>query len=161
MENNLPREYVGGVENTMFWFQYQPQNNNNRRRNRSSGFPWWLIFVFFWMVPSISSTWWMLILIAFVAFIVLNVMRSNGSKQPWSPTQQQTQTYYTPPTPMQGSPLYQPYQQTYEEGYQAKEVPVQPYNPIMHSYEAIPEQEVSYQEYDQPKAEYPQQLPPM
>jgi hypothetical protein len=87
---------------------------------------------------------------------------SASSQQTYShPAQQQTASqtqtipYYTPP-----QPPYQPYDRGYQSDQRAYQPQSQPYRVDHHeSQEQTPA--TSYDDYDQPKAEYPQQMPPM
>lgn len=152
----------------MFWFNYQPPNNNRRRGGLSYGFPW-LFICFFWIAPHF---WWAFVVFALAAFLVMAVRRSDPNRFKWSqqqpyqsnlyytPSQQQPQAnqYYTPPQQPQ-----QPYYEPYEGGYRTEERAVDEQRNAGVYYAPAPEQrqEDPYQDYDQPKAEYPQQLPPM
>ncbi|GCE17918.1 hypothetical protein [Dictyobacter kobayashii] len=152
----------------MFWFNYRPRGPREYRRQRGFyGFPWWLFFAFWWVLPK--SFWGFI----FIGFLVLALIAfiSRMSTRSW--TSNQSQPYYTPgtqnppqqpyyqPTPQpreqpeEGRSYYQPYQQGYQ--YQA---PVNEYpGASAETYEQAPEQ-VQEDPY-QPKAEYPQQMPPM
>lgn len=153
----------------MFWFNDQQPDNHRRRRGWSYGFPW-LIFCFIWLAPHF---WWAFFGFAFAIFLIMMAARYSSS-QSWLQNQQppyqsnqpnqpnQPNQYYTPP-PEQRAPQ-QPYYESYQQGYHAEERPVneQPYA-AGKRYGSMPEQSQDdlYQDYDQPKAEYPQQLPPM
>jgi hypothetical protein len=138
----------------MFWPQDPLPNtqSNRRRRNRGlNNFPWFIVF-FFWFTPSY---WWIWLLVAAGAFFLLNAARLN-SQQSYSQRQQPAPPYYVPSQPVSPqAPLYQPY----EQGYQV-EASQEGYREEQNSGTAS-ESESHYQEYDQPMAEYPQQLPPM
>ncbi len=150
----------------MYQFNNQPNQPRNPRRKRDFfGFPWWMIFIFFWVAPP--HFWWMFISVGFVVFIIFMIARSSNL-QGWMRNQQQ----YNPP--VNQTPYQQPYYQPSRPP-QSAEAPQAPYSQYQQGYQYQPPAEESlnnegpYQtsseplqeEYDQPKAEYPQQMPPM
>jgi hypothetical protein len=161
----------------MYQFNDQPNRPRNPRRGRGFfGFPWWLFFVFFWVAPA--HLWWMFLFGGLVVFVLFMVARS-GNSPSWMRNSQQynqppyQQPYYQPSQPPQGqntsqTPYYQPtsgqdasqasYYQPYQQGYQYQppaEEALSSEGPYKVPAEPLQE------EYDQPKAEYPQQMPPM
>jgi hypothetical protein len=79
-----------------------------------------------------------------------------NNQQQQSPYYQPTRQPYTPPN---NQPYYQPSQQTYqpyEQGYQASPPPAETYQEGGQQY-PYPS---SAQDYEQPQAQYPQQMPP-
>lgn len=156
----------------MYWYNDRPRNYRRNRRGRGAyGFPW-IIFAFFWLAPHF---WWAFFVVGIVLFVLIVALRSNSANV-WMGNQQQ---YYNPSNgqnpyqqktsyqPSQGSQPYeqqaqQPYYHPYEQGYQPQVQTETYYNPE-HSYNNTPtqSQEDPYQAYDQPRAEYPQQMPPM
>ena|SRR5579883_2634370 len=137
-------------------------------RNRTRGiygFPWMLVFFLVFMTHI-----WQWLLLGFLLMIIMRLLMSsvfaNGwnqqaNQQPYyQPSQPNQQPYYTPTYEQQA--YYQPRQseeQAYERGYEAA-------TPEYRSegvYQAGQEQsmEAGYQEYEQPHAEYPQEMPPM
>jgi hypothetical protein len=161
----------------MYRFNDQPNHPRNPRRGRGFlGFPWWLFFVFFWAAPS--HIWWLFMVAGVIAFIVFVVARSSNAPS-WTRNQQQynqspyQQPYYQPSQPTQGqatsqTPYYQP-----TPGSEASKAPY--YEPYRQGYQYQPSAEEAsnnggaypvpaeplQEEYEQPKAEYPQQMPPM
>lgn len=139
----------------MFWPQGPLPNAQSNRRRRNRGlynFPWFIVF-FFWFTPSY---WWAWLLIAAGVFFLLNVVRLN-SQQSYTQSQRPAPPYYVPSQPV---PPQTTFYQPYEQGYQAGAGQEGRYREEQNSGIAS-EPESHYQEYDQPMAEYPQQLPPM
>ena len=161
----------------MYNYNNQPNYHRNPRRGRGFfGFPWWMFFVFFWAAPA--HLWWIFFVGGVVVFALFLMARSGNSpswmrnQQPYNRSTYQ-QPYYQPSQPSQGqstsqTPYYQPtpakeaeqtpYYQSYQQGYQYQppvEETLNSDNPYQTAAEPLQE------EYDQPKAEYPQQMPPM
>ena len=141
---------------------YNYRSPNYRRYRRGIyGFPWGIIFFVIVLTNSWSFTGiaqWILgaVLLSFLINILLRFFAKGNSTYPQQQPYYQP-TYQQPSQTAQSS--YTPSSQVYEKGYQAA-VPVyhagEPYQPSR-------EQATSdtYQEYEQPKAEYPEQMPPM
>jgi hypothetical protein len=146
----------------------QPGRYRHHRRGRGVyGFPW-IILAFFWIAPHL---WWMFFIAGIVLFLIIAAIRSSSAdnrmdnqQQYYNPSNGQNsyqQPYYQP---SQGNQPYQqqPYYRPYDQGYKPEAQAQSNYNPER-PYDNTPPQaqEESYQAYDQPKAEYPQQMPPM
>ncbi|GLV57409.1 hypothetical protein KDH_42450 [Dictyobacter sp. S3.2.2.5] len=151
----------------MFWFDDRSGYPRYRRRRRGfGGFPWWLFFAFFWVLPNHL---WSLIFAGFVVFLIIAFISRMSSRSmnppqtyynPGAPNPPQ-QPYYQPtPQPRETAEAEQPYYQSYQQGYQYQ-APVNDERAryAEETYEQAPEQ-VQEDPY-QPKAEYPQQMPPM
>lgn len=149
----------------MFWFNYRPGYPRRRRmRGGWFGFPW-LLFAIIGIAsgrfePAVLVVG---VIIAAIASLIYMSIRSTSMHQqpPYNnPPQGQQTPYYQPPyyQPMDQQPHSQEeaqsYTQSYEQGYQYQ--PARDPEPM---YRAAPEQ-LQDDPY-QPKAEYPQQLPPM
>lgn len=155
----------------MYWFNggpdpYRRYYRQNRPRRRIYHFPWWLFFVFFWVAPN--HLWVPLITVGVVLLIVFAIFRSRSANT-WMGNQQ---PYYQPSQPpyqqsqMDGQSAEEPYYQPYNQGYHPQQPQAKAetyYQPAEQAYSEAGEQsqEDTYQSYDQPKAEYPQQMPPM
>lgn len=141
----------------MFWFNggpdpYRRYYRQNRPRRRIYHFPWWLFFVFFWVAPN--HLWVPLITVGMVLLIVFAISRSRSANT-WMGNQQSQR---------EGQSAEEPYYQPYNQGYQPQaKAETTYYRPPEQAYPEAGEQsqEDDYQSYDQPKAEYPQQMPPM
>ena len=158
----------------MYNFNNQPNNRRNSRRGRGLlVFPWLFFFIF--IGAAHGQLEWLFPVIGVFIFIFFLMARS-GNLSSWTrnqppyqqpyyrptpPSQQQntSQTpYYQPTTPPEQETAETPYYPSYQQGYQyqppAEEVLTNE-GPYQSAEEPLQE------EYDQPKAEYPQQMPPM
>lgn len=152
----------------MYWFDYRSGHPRFRRRRRGFyGFPWWLFFAFFWVLPReawgvIFTGFLILLIIAFISYMNSRSKWTNQSQPYYNPGAQNPsqQPYYQPtPQPHEQAEADQPYYQPYQQGYQYQ-APVDEYsNYSEEASEQVPEQ-VQEDPY-QPKAEYPQQMPPI
>ncbi|GHO88913.1 hypothetical protein [Dictyobacter formicarum] len=152
----------------MYWFDYRSGYPRYRRRRRGFyGFPWWLFFAFFWVIPR---QFWGFIFIGFLVLALLTFIsymnsRSQGMNQSqpyYNPGAQNPpqQPYYQPtPQPHEQVEADQPYYQPYQQGYQYQASANERANYTEEAYGQAPEQ-IQEDPY-QPKAEYPQQMPPM
>jgi hypothetical protein len=147
---------------------YGPNPWRRHRPRYPSRFFWILIIIGAAII--ITHEFWLIITIAVIGAIIYRNIRKSmknqhantGTQQtyyqsPQQHTTSQTQTpsYYTPP-----QPAYQPY----DRGYQSNQRAYQPQSQLYPTdqYEAQEQKPAtSYDEYDQPKAEYPQLMPPM
>ena len=160
----------GEKEHSMFWFNDRSGYPRRHRMRRGwYGFPW-ILFAILWIVPGRFGAAFLIagFILAAVFFLIYMSKRSAGMSQ--------QQPYYNPPqgqqTPYYQPPYYQPtgqqphsqeetqsYTQSYQQGYQYQPVSSEPSRDPEPMYQAAPEQ-LQDDPY-QPKAEYPQQLPPM
>lgn len=137
----------------MMWYN-GPRHHSYYRRSRGPRFPWMLLpFLFFFFGGG--HLWWLLPAGFVVMFLFIAVQR-----MAWSAARNQQANNYNPPSYYEPSVQenVQPYYEPYQQGYQAP-TPVQSSTPEY--YTPASQQEDPYQAYDQPKAEYPQQMPPM
>ena len=137
--------------------------NSYRRRGLGGlyGLPW-LIFGMIWF--GHASWLWVPVVVVLVGFTIAWLVRRSNA-QMGSQRQQYSGNYYTSPVYQPPSPqtsqtppaetYYQPYRQGYQEQADRQEEPEQ------EDYAPEEEQRSSAQEYDLPRAEYPQQMPPM
>lgn len=144
----------------MYRFDYRSGYPRFRHRRRGfRGFPWWLFFAFFWVLPNHL---WGLVFAGFLVLVIIAFISHMNSR---SQGMNQAQPYYQPtPQPGERAEAEQLYYQPYQQGYQYQA-------PANHegashtekSYERALEQapEQVYEDPYQPKAEYPQQMPPM
>ncbi|WP_149401995.1 hypothetical protein [Dictyobacter arantiisoli] len=156
----------------MFWFNDRPRH---RRYHRGFyGFPW-ILFAFFWVFPT--QFWGHVIFIGLIALAVIWFARRlysqswvGNQQAPFSPYQPTGQASYQQPREGQRDmqqPYYQPMPtperapyQSYQEGYQVSSFGAAPEN--ADPYRVPQEQEPQEpSQYNQPRAEYPQQMPPM
>jgi cytoskeletal protein RodZ len=152
----------------MYRFNYQQnQPRNPRRRRGFLGFPWWMFFAFFWIAPGRFQG--VLIGVGLIVFVIFMIARySNfqgwmGNQQQYNPPVNQTpyqQPYYQPTPPQQApaseaSQAYSQYQQGYQYQPPAAGELLNSEGPYQVPSEPLQE------EYEQPRAEYPQQMPPM
>jgi hypothetical protein len=147
---------------------YPPNQPYRRRVRRGFGFPFLFPFIMLFVFHSGSIFFATLVLAIMIALILkaFDASSPNGSGQ----SQQQT-PYYQPPAQTYQPPYYQPpvqayqpptqpYQPSYQqEDYQPYE---QGYQPSATPYQANGQQSTSsYEDYEQPQAQYPEQMPPM
>ena len=117
---------------------------------------------FFWLLALavffITGSWIVFLLAAGISAILGTLARpimSGLATTAFFGSQQRPQQYYQPPQqPYQ--PPQQPYQ-TYQEGYRTPEPQTETYQEGGQQY---PYPSQSSQQYEQPQAEYPQQIPP-
>jgi hypothetical protein len=137
---------------------------------RGFGFPFLFPFIMLFVFHSGSIFFATLVLAIMIALI----LKAFDASDPNSSGQSQQTSYYQPPVQTYQPPYYQPsvpvyqplarpyqppYQQEeyrpYEQGYQAAVTP----------YQAGDQQSTpstsSYEDYEQPQAQYPEQMPPM
>jgi hypothetical protein len=137
--------------------RYQPHKNPY-----GSGIPWLLFVIIIWLIVS---HFWLVILVGTIVTMIIFAIK-NADQQNRGKNFQQT-TYYQPPlhnsatgsvTSKQSPSSYQ----SYDQGYKTNQTTYQQaYTPFQHE-ELEQKPDVVYDEYDQPKAEYPQQMmPPM
>jgi hypothetical protein len=149
---------------------YPPNQPYRRRMRRGFGFPFIFPFIMLFVFHSGSIFFATLVLAIMLALILkaLDASNPNNSGQSqqtpyYQPSGQTYQTpYYQPSVPIYQPPV-QPYQppsqheeyKPYEQGYQ----------PSATSYQANDQQSMSatssYEDYEQPTAQYPEQMPPM
>jgi hypothetical protein len=140
---------------------YPPNNQPYRRRmRRGFGFPFIFPFIMLFVFRSGSIFFATLVLAIMIALI----LKAFDASNPNNSGQSQQIPYYQPPVQTYQPPYYQPsmpvYQppeeyKPYEQGYQAAATP----------YQADDQQSMSamssYEDYEQPTAQYPEQMPPM
>jgi hypothetical protein len=130
----------------MFYYR----NSGGYRRPRGIyGFPWFLLFIFMFSFHS----WGVFLTILFVVFFINLLIRAVASTKP---------SANTPPyQPRNGNaqPYYQPYQQPYQPYQQGYQTPQETYTEAGQQYQ-YPDPS-NYEEYEQPQAQYPEQMPPM
>ncbi|GER87122.1 hypothetical protein KDW_12840 [Dictyobacter vulcani] len=154
----------------MFWFNYRPGYPRRRRmRGGWYGFPWLL----FAIIGIASSRFGAVVLVigiivaAIASLIYMSKRSATMNQQPpyYNPPQGQQAPYYQPPyyQPTGQQPHSQEeapsYTQSYQQGYQYQPASSEPSRDPEPMYRAAPEQ-LQDDPY-QPKAEYPQQMPPM
>ena len=135
---------------------YNQNSRGDRRRTRGIyGFPWLLFFIIFFNLHSLPWIMMTLVTMGFVFLIIKAFMATsvNGSSASNKARAQQTYQPYQ-------SPYQQPYQpqsyQPYEQGYQA---PGEVYQEGGQQYQSLSRD--MYDQYEQPQAQYPEQIPPM
>jgi hypothetical protein len=148
------------------WNYWGPRHGYRHHRGyRGFGLPWMMFLGLPFSFMFFRQFWWILLLMMVVAWIASSIGRMviGSGQQAWyqqqaSPEKQQGYT-----TPYQAQ---QPQPQTYaayEQGYQAEPESYQQnersYRPGSETREEGPVS--SYQGYEMPQAEYPQQMPPM
>ncbi len=142
---------------------YYRCNRWNRRRGpgRFWFFPLLIFFFLSWgWGPEHHMFFGILpiLLFLFVIWFIRSVM-SAGSRNTTNQRQSYQQPYYQPPQQPYYQPSQQPYQQPYyqpyEEGYQpAAEAPQEGGQQLLYP-------KPLYEQYEQPQAQYPQEIPPM
>lgn len=113
--------------------------------------------VFLW------KTWWLWIVGMIAVSIISSAMKS-GQKQPLPFYQAPRHSYRQEVPvyrPVEAQPASQERYQSYEGGYQASAQVQREDGPIKQQSEAAQRAEQSQINYEQPQAEYPQQMPPM
>ena len=135
-------------------YYYRNSRGGNRRMRGAYGFPWLLFFIFFFNFHSLA---WLMITIGIIVFFSLIVRAfassaSNAGSNPMGNWTQSQQTYRPYQQPYQQQPYYQPY----EQGYQA---PQESYSEGGQQYQYPAS--VEYDQYEQPQAQYPEEMPPM
>lgn len=138
----------------MMWYN-GPRHHRYYRGYRGSRFPWMILPVLFFFFAG-GHLWWLLpaSFIGVLLFIALRRMAWSATSIRNQQTSYNPPTYYQPPTQNNAQSYYEPYYQ----GYRA---PTPAQSPTPEYYTPEGQQEDPYQAYDQPKAEYPQQMPPM
>src|ERR1051326_2295126 len=132
----------------------------NRQRHRAAyGFPWMIFFViaFFSHSPTgIAVT--LMVAIGLSIFLTLLFNARNWGSMGY---QQPAQTPQYSPFGQNNQPVYQRPQeaayQAYERGYRAPQAPYRADEPQREN--TLPGD--AYQEYEQPRSLYPEQMPPM
>jgi hypothetical protein len=146
---------------------YYRRNRWNRRRG--PGRFWFLpLLFFFFMFGGIGrehSLFGLIIPILVLLFLfwLIRTVMSAGRWNAMNQGQRYQQPYYQPPQQPYSQPYYQPSQQPYQ---QPVDRPYeQGYQPVAGTYSEGGQQyqypEPSYEQYEQPQAQYPQELPPM
>ncbi|HTI13180.1 MAG TPA: resistance to Congo red protein [Dictyobacter sp.] len=158
----------------MMWDNYPPRQNyrRNRRWRGAFGFPW-IIIGLMWLVNT--HLWWLFLVGIMISLFFFALSRSSqntsmmNGQQPYytppvyqPPYQQKKQTSYyqpsyTPPTNTAPEPDYPSYMNGYQS--QTPRSGAQVQDPASTSSAA--DAEKAYQDYEQPTAEYPEQMPPM
>jgi len=141
-------------------YYYNGNSRGGRRRSRGIyGFPWLLFFIIFFNLHSLPWILMPLVTVGFVFLIIKAFMATgvSGNSAPnrmaaQQPYYQPSQPAYQPPQ----EPSYQPYQ-PYQQGYQ--QTPREVYQEGGQQYQ-YPASE-AYDQYEQPQAQYPEQMPPM
>lgn len=135
-------------------------NGNSRggpRRSRGIyGFPWLLFFIIFFNLHSLPWILMTLITVGFV-FLIIKAFMATGVSGNSAPNRMRApqQPYYQPPQQPYQAPQESSYQ-SYDQGYQA---PREVYREGGQQYQySDPE---AYDQYEQPQAQYPEQMPPM
>ena len=145
--------YTG--EKNMMWYN-GPRHHRYYRSYRGGRFPWIMLpFLFFFFAGG--HLWWILITGLIVVFLLIAIQRiawSAASTRNQQTSSYNTPPYYQPPTQNNAPAYYEPYYQ----GYRA---PAPAQSSVPEYYTPERQQDDPYQAYDQPKAEYPQQMPPM
>jgi hypothetical protein len=139
---------------------WYPNYNNPRRRRRGYGIPFIFPFMILFLSHSFTIFLSTLVLSILIALIIgaFNASQPNGSNSSTynnmnAQWRNQPQTpYYQPPTPVYQPPA-QPEYKPYEQGYQPEQAEYKP------GAEAGTTDE--YLDYEQPQAQYPDQMPPM
>lgn len=142
------------------WYPNQPPY---RRRGRGGfGIPFVFPFIILVFSHSFGAFLSTLVLTALI-FLIVNAVRASQTNnsgptvvdmtQQWQ--QRQQTPYYQPPTPIYQPPAQQPYYRSYEQGYApAEETKASTEQPAA-------QMPGSYEDYEQPQAQYPEQMPPM
>lgn len=146
-------------EQNIMYYNNRP---GHRRRLGWYGFPWIFFGLFWWGDHQL----WFLFILAALATLFFFLYRMRGPVWGQQPNQQ---PYYTPPVQQQPArqetPYYQPpateYYRPYEQGYQP--VPAAQSQSSYTPPSSAPEQEMKslYEDYEEPRAEYPEEMPPM
>jgi uncharacterized iron-regulated membrane protein len=136
----------------MMQYRNQPcgsQNRGSRHRMRGIyGFPW--LFVFFLIY---ATGWWQW-------FIMGSATVYNQQQTYYQPGQPETYDQPDPPQTYYQLGEQQKYPQ-YQQGYQPAQPPVQAQQDVYKQSAQEQTQAETYQDYEQPQTEYPQQMPPM
>jgi hypothetical protein len=143
-------------------YNYQNSRNGRKRMRGIYGFPWLLFVIImfnFHSLPWIIMTFFVMGFVFLIIKAVMststtgnaaaNGMRAQPTYQPYQPPTPIYRPPYQPPTP-----VYQPPYQPYEQGYQA------PQETYQEGGQQYPVTE-TYDQYEQPQAQYPEQMPPM
>lgn len=142
------------------WYGYP------RYRRRGPRFPFGIPFIFPFLIfifsRSIGAFIITMLIVGVIFFIMRAMASANSNSSSWwsansqwqQPTQQQ---YYQPPVQQPQQQYYQPTQQ---------QQPYRPYGEGYNAEQAGGEQSAAqgasqYDDYEQPQAQYPEQLPPM
>jgi hypothetical protein len=126
-------------------------------------FPFLIAIFYFHSLPGIFAT----IILAMIVIFLFKIFEASnpnnaGQSQQIPYYQPPVQTYYQPSVP-----TYQPPAQPYQPPYQQEEYKLyeQGYQPSATPYQANNQQSMSatssYEDYEQPLAQYPEQMPPM
>jgi hypothetical protein len=156
-------------------YNYRNSRNGRRRMRGIYGFPWLLFVIILFNFHSLPWILMTLVVMGFVFLIIKAFMTTttsntatNGTRtqhtyQPYQtpiyqPPYQPSTPIYQPPTPIYqpSTPIYQPPYQPYQQGYQAAQETYQEEGqprdyPVAETYD----------QYEQPQAQYPEQMPPM
>ena len=127
-------------------YNYRNSRNGRRRMRGIYGFPWLLFFIIAFNFHSLPWIIMTLVTMGFV-FIIIRAIMATSTTGGSTPNTMGAQQKYQP---------YQPPYQLYEQGYQA---PQETYQEGGQKY-PYPTPEV-YDQYEQPQAQYPEQMPPM
>jgi hypothetical protein len=143
----------------MMWYNNGPRYRNGYRRGGFRGLyglPWIIFGLIWWGHQS----WFIIIpiIVLVIAFIAAMQMRRPNAPM-GNQGQQYSNSYYTPPV-YQPTPPEQPYYQPYGQGYQEQRRE-QELKQEAEEYTPNEPQRSSEQDYEAPRAEYPQQMPPM
>jgi hypothetical protein len=132
-------------------YNYRNNSRNGRRRMRGIyGFPWLLFVIILFNFHSLPWIIMTFIVMGFVFLIIKAFMTTSNAATNGMRSQQTYQPYQQP------TPIYQPPYQPYEQGYQA---PPEAYQEAEQQSD-YPVSE-TYDQYEQPQAQYPEQMPPM
>src|SRR5438552_8639974 len=134
------------------WYYRRNRWNRPRRPRRFWFFPLLIFFFLSWgwgpdhhMFFGIMP----ILLLLFVIWLIRSAM-SVGNRNATNQGQPYQQPYYQPS--QQQQPYQQPYYQPYEQGYQP---------PVETSQEGRQQYpQARYEQYEQPQAQYPQEMPP-
>jgi hypothetical protein len=148
---------------------YPPNQPYRRRMRRGIGFPFIFPFLMLFVFHSGSIFFATLVLAIMIALILKAFDASNPNRA----GQSQQTPYYQPPAQSYQPPYYQPSVPVYQPSPQAYQPPYpqEEYKPYEQGYQAaatpyLDDQQTvsatsSYDDYEQPIAQYPEQMPPM
>ena len=128
-------------------------NGNSRRRRPRGiyGFPWLLFFIIFFNLHSLPWILMTLVTVGFV-FLIVKAFATTGVSRNSAPNTMGAQQPYYQPRQQPHQPPQESYYQPYEQGYLAPREGERQYQ------YPVPE---TYDQYEQPQAQYPEQMPPM